>query len=101
MAFTPVAEHVHQMKLVQGILIRAMQHPSRNKIMVGDLNTDFCKVSLNREVFQDLLMENRGQKLQNQMWTYRKGSKESNIDHVLIFANKGELDNIGHAVLQE
>ena len=35
------------------------------------------------------------------MNTYRKGIKESNIDHALLFANKGELDSIGHSVLSE
>ena len=35
------------------------------------------------------------------MKTYRKGVNESNIDHTIVFANRGELDNIGHSVLQE
>ena len=72
-----------------------------SKVLVGDLNTDFEKHTVNREVFQNLLLENRGQRLLNNMWTYRKGDKESNLDHALVFANRGELDNTDHYVLQE
>ena len=58
--YAPVAEHVHMMLQVRGILRKAMKRANRSKIMVGDLNTDFEKVSLNREVFQNLLLEHRG-----------------------------------------
>ena len=77
---------------VKNILRKAMQRETKNKILVGDLNTDFEKITLNREVFQNLLLENRGQRMTNQMNTYRKGRNESNIDHTLLFANRGELD---------
>ena len=97
--YAPVAEHAHLMKHVSGILKKAMKMETRNKVVVGDLNTDFGKNTVNKEVFEHLLLENRGQRLENQMWTYRKGSKESNIDHTLVFAKRGELDNIGYCVL--
>ena len=78
-----------------------MRIQKTSKVLVGDLNTDFEKLTVNREVFQNILLENRGQRLLNDMWTYRKGNHESNIDHALLFANSGELDNIGHYVLRE
>ena len=81
---------------VRNILRQAMKRENPNKIIVGDLNTDFERITLNREVFQNILLEHRGQRLKNQMNTYRKGNHESNIDHTLLFANKGELDSIGH-----
>ena len=48
---------------VRNVHRQAMKRDHPNKIIVGDLNTDFEKTSLNREVFQSLLLEHRGQRL--------------------------------------
>ena len=84
--YAPVKAHVHKMKHVAELLRNAMLRDEANKILLGDLNTGFTKQSLNHEVFQSLLLENRGLKLENRRCTYRKGTKESDIDHVLVFA---------------
>ena len=45
---------------VKRILRKAMRMENRSKVLVGDLNTDFERISMNRDVFQSILLEHRG-----------------------------------------
>ena len=70
-------------------------------IMAGDLNTDFERDSLNKDVFEDLEFKYEGIRMINDRPTFIRGDVETKIDHATIYDKSQSVRATRHEVLSD
>ena len=56
--YAPQTAHRHKLHYVANILRSVLRETKGPILLAGDLNTDFVRPSLNKEIFEELIFQN-------------------------------------------